>query len=154
MCHVRIDEVLDLTFDLIGMHFRQPRIQVVREIPPGMTVWGNANQLQQVFTNIALNSAQAMEQGGGELKICAELDAVGSCVLTIHDTGPGIPADCQEKIFDPFFTTKPTGRGTGLGLSIVYGIVSRHNGHIVVDSAPGQGTTFTITIPTHAPSHS
>ena len=153
MCHVGVDEVLDLTFDLIGMHFRQPRIKVVREIPAGMTVWGNANQLQQVFTNIALNSAQAMEQGG-ELKIGAALDAAGSCTLTISDNGPGIPAESQGKIFDPFFTTKPTGRGTGLGLSIVYGIVSRHNGRIVVDSAPGQGTTFTITIPTKEPSRS
>jgi two-component system cell cycle sensor histidine kinase/response regulator CckA len=150
MRHVRVDEVLDRTFDLIGMHFRQPQIKVVREIPATMTVWGNANQLQQVFTNIALNSAQAMEQGG-ELKISAALDSAKNCALTISDTGPGIDAEHQEKIFDPFFTTKPTGRGTGLGLSIVYGIVSHHNGRIVVDSPPGQGTTFTITIPTTEP---
>jgi two-component system NtrC family sensor kinase len=70
--------------------------------------------------------------------------------LQVVDTGPGIPADIQEKIFDPFFTTKPEGMGTGLGLSICYGIVHDHGGRISVHSVPGQGATFTIALPRDA----
>ena len=67
--------------------------------------------------------------------------------IVISDTGCGIPADHLRKIFDPFFTTKPPGKGTGLGLSICHGIIQRLGGRIAVDSAVGQGTTFTITLP-------
>jgi len=149
---VLLDEVVDRTFELLGMHFKQTRIEIVREIPAALAVWGNANQLQQVLTNIALNSAQAMDQGG-ELRIRAHKNSAGAATLIISDTGPGIPRKHLDKIFDPFFTTKPTGLGTGLGLSIVYGIVEHHGGRITVDSEPGQGTTFTITLPTSDPAH-
>ena len=66
----------------------------------------------------------------------------------MRDTGPGIPEEIQAKIFEPFFTTKPVGKGTGLGLSVSYGIVKNHKGDIRVESGAGQGTTFTITLPT------
>src|SRR5258708_18654449 len=70
--------------------------------------------------------------------------------LQVADTGPGIPAEIQQKIFDPFFTTKPEGTGTGLGLSICYGIVHDHGGRITVHSVPGHGATFTISLPRDA----
>ena len=66
------------------------------------------------------------------------------------DTGPGIAAEQLKKIFDPFFTTKPIGEGTGLGLSISHGIIERHGGKIEVESAPGQGTTFSVFLPVDA----
>jgi signal transduction histidine kinase len=144
---LRIADVITATFDLIGGHVRQ-HVIVEFDVPPDLTVWGNANQLQQVVTNIALNSIQAMEHGDRDsvLRVrCRRAD--GSVVLEIADTGPGIPEEHLEKLFDPFFTTKPTGRGTGLGLSIAYGIVKSHGGQINVESS-GRGTLVRITLPT------
>ncbi|MBK7945933.1 MAG: hypothetical protein IPJ85_11800 [Flavobacteriales bacterium] len=68
-------------------------------------------------------------------------------IIRIADTGVGMSDDIKARIFDPFFTTKPVGEGTGLGLAIVYGIINEHQGTIAVDSIPGEGTTFTITLP-------
>jgi signal transduction histidine kinase len=67
--------------------------------------------------------------------------------VEISDTGVGIPKNIQSKIFDPFFTTKHVGQGTGLGLNITYNIIKQHNGNITVRSEPGEGTTFTISLP-------
>ena len=67
--------------------------------------------------------------------------------LSVTDTGVGIPPEVQPRIFDPFFSTKDESKGVGLGLAVVYGIVQRHHGRIDVDSRPGHGTTFTITLP-------
>jgi two-component system, NtrC family, sensor kinase len=103
------------------------------------------DQIQQVFVNIILNAAEAMTKGGS-LKIhSAALPDHQSVTITFRDTGPGIPEEVREKIFDPFYTTKE--HGTGLGLSISYGIIEQHGGTIVVDSAPGKGSTFAITLP-------
>ena len=72
-------------------------------------------------------------------------------VLSVTDTGGGMPAEVIERATEPFFTTKPPGKGTGLGLSISYGIVKDHGGVIDVDSAPGKGTQFTVRLPKHPP---
>jgi signal transduction histidine kinase len=78
-------------------------------------------------------------------------NAGDNVMITISDTGPGIPKEMQNRIFEPFFSTKESASGTGLGLSIVYGIVRAHQGAIVVDSAPGRGATFRITLPVDGP---
>jgi two-component system NtrC family sensor kinase len=103
------------------------------------------DQIQQVFVNIILNAAEAMTKGGS-LKIRSARSADReSIVITFADTGPGISEEVRERIFDPFYTTKE--HGTGLGLSISYGIVEQHGGTISVDSNPGKGSTFTISLP-------
>ena len=99
-------------------------------------------KLQQVFLNLLLNARDAMPSGGW-LTIATRLDH-GEAVVEVSDTGSGIPADHLARIYDPFFTTKATGQGTGLGLSITYGIVREHDGTIHCDSAPGQGTRFSL----------
>jgi signal transduction histidine kinase len=104
-------------------------------------------QLQQVFTNLFVNAADAME-GKGELSISATYDHDRSLFLfSVKDTGPGIPEDQLQKIFDMFYTTKPAGRGTGLGLSISQNIVKLHGGQIYVECPPEGGTVFTIELP-------
>lgn len=106
-------------------------------------------QLSQVFLNLIVNAAQAID-GAGWIRIDGQAtdDAV---VVTVADSGRGIPADIIRHIFNPFFTTKPVGQGTGLGLTIAYKIiVDGHGGSIHVDSRAGRGTTFTITIPRKA----
>jgi len=102
-------------------------------------------QLNQVFLNILVNAAQAIEEKG-EIKIKTRAEN-GNVVITISDNGSGIPDDIKEKIFEPFFTTKDVGQGTGLGMSISYDIIKEHDGQIKIDSEAGQGTTFTIELP-------
>jgi signal transduction histidine kinase len=123
-------------------------------------VRGDRSQIQQVIMNLAVNSRDAMPNGGN-LRIETEnvfLDdtdsrkhleaAVGRYVMiSVSDTGIGMRPEIQERIFDPFFSTKDQGSGTGLGLSTVYGIVNQHRGHIEVSSEPNQGTTFRVYLP-------
>jgi len=125
--------------------------------------WVNANptQIQQLLLNLSTNSAHAMSDHGGVLKIDLRSVALSAhdtdklnlkpgsyTKLTVTDTGHGIDADLHQRIFDPFFTTKSTGEGTGLGLSVVHGIVENHEGAMNMNSTPGKGTEFTIFIPT------
>lgn len=116
------------------------------DLPP---VWGDGNALQQVVMNLLTNARDAV---GGHGEIAVETGVAkgpGAVRLTVRDTGPGIPPEILPRIFEPFFTTKAT--GTGLGLSISYGIVREHLGTVDVESRPGQGTTFTLTLPTRRP---
>ncbi len=102
-------------------------------------------QLNQVFLNLLVNAAQAIEDHGTiTLRTGCEGDQVW---LAFTDDGAGIPAELQSRIFDPFFTTKPVGQGTGLGLSLSYGIVQKHGGRIELVSRPGESTTFTLWLP-------
>ena len=115
-------------------------------LPP---ILGNANQLQQVLMNLAINAQHAMGEDGGKLSIetAIEDDIV---TITVDDTGPGIPDDVAANIFEPFFTTKAAGEGTGLGLSVSYGIIQDHKGEILVSRAPSGGARFEIQLPVNA----
>jgi len=115
-------------------------------------------QLERVLLNMVTNARDAMPDGG-ELRIeivnrsgdgSAQLPEPAYTVISITDTGHGMPSDVRERIFDPFFSTKPGTRGTGLGLATCYGIVSSHGGVIRVDSRPEQGTCFEVWIPSYA----
>ncbi|MEO7730907.1 MAG: ATP-binding protein, partial [Kofleriaceae bacterium] len=109
-------------------------------------------ELGQVFLNLIVNAAHAMEgQERGKLKVTSEVDGA-HIVISIADTGGGIPPEIQQRIFDPFFTTKEVGRGTGQGLSIARAIiVDRHRGSLSFDSIAECGTTFVIRIPIEGP---
>ena len=124
------------------------------------TVLGEPTKIHQILMNICTNAAHAMKDGGGTLLVSLtratideeaarrhQAEAGPSLKLTITDTGHGMPAEILEKIFDPYFTTKGQGEGTGLGLSVVYGIVQSLKGCIAVDSQPGRGTSFTVSLP-------
>jgi PAS domain S-box-containing protein len=136
-------------------------IEVYNYTSPNLwTITGNVTQLHQVLMNLCVNARDAMPNGG-KLSISAEnfvvdenyarmnLDAkVGSyIVVTLTDTGTGIPAEMVDRIFEPFFTTKEVGKGTGLGLSTVIGIVKSHGGFINVTSVMGEGTEFKVFLP-------
>ena len=118
------------------------------------------SQLEQVLVNLATNARDAMPDGGTltmktsqttiDRDFCRTFgygEPGEYALITVEDTGFGIPKDIQQKIFDPFFTTKDTGKGTGLGLAIAWGIVKQHKGYIVVDSEPGKGSRFQIFLP-------
>ncbi len=122
-------------------------IAIRTELDPGIpAVLADADQMRQVVLNIILNAADAMPQGGNlRIRSCMESGS-GRVMLKISDTGPGIPAEIQDKLFEPFFTTKKT--GTGLGLAIAYGIMERHKGELKLESSLGHGTTVSVILPT------
>jgi CheY-like chemotaxis protein len=102
---------------------------------------GDPVELREALTNLILNALDAMPRGGVLELRTREVD--GQVELSVKDTGVGMPEDVRQRIFDPFFTTKGA-QGTGLGLSITYGILMRHRARVVVESEPGQGTTFAL----------
>jgi PAS domain S-box-containing protein len=142
-----IARVLDDTLQLLEPQLRRNQIEIVRSYDPDAPeVFGNAGKLQQVFTNLILNARDAILDGG-RITIAAGPADDGSLAVEISDTGVGIAPENVAKIYDPFYTTKGVGQGTGLGLAVSYGIVQEHTGRIGVESIPGRGTTFRITIP-------
>jgi PAS domain S-box-containing protein len=143
---VDVNAVINDVLSLLEHQMKTGRIQVRKELastPP--FVLGIEYKLQQVFLNLFLNARDAMPKGGW-LTIVTRSDGENA-TIEVGDTGSGIPADQLSRIYDPFFTTKDIGKGTGLGLSITYGIVQEHGGSITCDSAIGQGTRFTLTLP-------
>ena len=106
------------------------------------------SQLNQVFMNLLVNAAQAIEERGN-ITIRTGRQGDKEVWVEVADTGKGIPAENLNRVFEPFFTTKPVGQGTGLGLSLSYGIAVKHQGRIAVASEVGKGSTFRVTIPIH-----
>ncbi|WNG44868.1 HAMP domain-containing histidine kinase [Archangium minus] len=120
-------------------------VTCVSHCPEGLEVVGNPQRLEQVFVNLITNAIDASPQGG-RVELFAE--ETGEQVLVrVVDQGHGIPPELTQRIFEPFFTTKQPGEGTGLGLALVSSIVQEHGGTLEVDSQPGAGTTFTVTLP-------
>ena len=145
---IDISQVLDDTLQLLEPQLRRNQIEVLRAYEAGLPgVYGNSGKLQQVFTNLVLNARDAIPDGG-RITISTDCSEDGSLTVAVSDTGIGIAPENVAKIYDPFYTTKGVGRGTGLGLAVSYGIVQEHAGHISVESTPGGGTTFRITLPT------
>jgi two-component system NtrC family sensor kinase len=124
------------------------QVSVVEHLEENLPrVIGDPGKLQQVFVNMVMNAIQAMS-AGGQLTVTTGSPDAGTVLIEIRDTGCGIPDENLKRIFDPFFTTKATGKGTGLGLSVSHGIVQQHKGSISVSSRVGEGTAFTIALPT------
>ena len=144
---LNIARVLDDTLQLLEPQLRRNQIEIVRSYDPeAPEVLGNAGKLQQVFTNLILNARDAIIDGG-RITIKTSVAEDGSLNVEISDTGIGIDPENVAKIYDPFYTTKGVGQGTGLGLAVTYGIVQEHTGRINVESTPGHGTAFHITLP-------
>jgi two-component system NtrC family sensor kinase len=152
-----IKEVLLLLQHRTARLQRRIDLRLTRELPK---ISADAGSLRQVLMNLLLNAIYFTPEGGG-ITIATEADAAparqglaecGSRIrLTVRDSGTGIAPEVAGKIFDPFFTTKPVGEGTGLGLTISHRIIEEHGGSIDVESAPGEGTAFVITLPSAAP---
>jgi PAS domain S-box-containing protein len=154
---VDINQPLRAVFALLGEQLRVRGVKLLLDLQDDLPlVFADSNRLEQVFIDLVVNARDAMEEGmerlEGEtfqhtLKV-KTFQEDSQVVVTITDTGSGIPDDVKEKIFEPFFTTKEVGKGTGLGLSISYGIVKDYDGMIEVQSEVDKGTTFKITFPT------
>ncbi|MEY2929295.1 MAG: hypothetical protein RL033_44 [Pseudomonadota bacterium] len=153
------DVIAALDWALRVSHATLSRVaKIRRNIEPMAAVKGDEVRLGQVFLNILLNAAHAMQDGdptANELAVSTTLemqaDGVEQARITICDTGSGMTPEVLDRIFDPFFTTKPVGTGTGLGLSVCHGVIKELGGSIRVESEPGRGTTFDIRLPMAAP---
>jgi two-component system, cell cycle sensor histidine kinase and response regulator CckA len=156
---IDINQLMEVSSDLFGRTHKD--IVIHRYLQDGIwTVEVDRSQMEQVLLNLYVNAGHAMP-GGGDLYLETKnivLNenytrpfgvAPGPFVrISVTDTGIGMAESVRKRVFDPFFTTKEMGRGTGLGLASAYGIIKNHNGIITVDSEPGEGTTFTISLPT------
>jgi PAS domain S-box-containing protein len=139
-----INNGLESTLNVVNNEIKY-KATVQKDFGDIPAIKGYPQQLNQVFMNILVNAAQAIEKKG---EIAIRTSKVDDQVeVKISDTGSGIPEENLQKIFDPFFTTKDVGKGTGLGMNIAYNIVKKHHGTIAVDSQVGKGTTFTIRLP-------
>jgi PAS domain S-box-containing protein len=157
-------EPLDLNAVVVGMEKMLQRLigddlHIVTALDPElMTVEADPSSIEQVILNLAVNARDAMPDGG-ILTICSKNETLERtdaawgirpgryAALSLTDTGHGMDTDTVARVFEPFFTTKEQGKGTGLGLAMVYGIVKQSGGHVVVESKPGHGTTFTVYLP-------
>lgn len=142
---VSLSEVLHESLKLVSGDAEKNGVRLNSDIPRDLPlVHGDRELLQQAFLNVLLNAKEAMP-GGGVLNVAARGSADGHVRVDIEDTGVGIPPAELPKIFDLYYTSKEA--GSGIGLSVVYRIVQLHDGEVAVDSTPGEGTRFTITLP-------
>lgn len=143
--HAGLDSTLNIVKNEIK--YKADVIKKYGEIPEIECI---ASQLNQVFMNLLVNAAHAIDERG-TITIETGLSDKNFIWISISDTGKGIPKSNLKKIFDPFYTNKPIGQGTGLGLSLSYGIIEKHSGRIDVESIEGQGTKFAIWLPVSQP---
>ncbi len=147
-----INDVLDRSLNIVRNKADFFNIKLVTEFDETLhRVKADASQLQQVFLNMIMNAADAVE-GKGTISIITKNvieDNTEFVEIEFRDTGTGISAENIEKIFEPFFTTKPVGKGTGLGLAVSHGIVQDHGGKLVVESKQGEGTSFFVKFPAY-----
>jgi PAS domain S-box-containing protein len=146
---VSLVDVVDRSLKMVDNDLRH-RAQLVRTIADVPPVTGNASRLEQVVVNVLLNAIQSLrpERPTNEIEVVL-LERGPQVVLTIRDTGRGIPATLRDRIFEPFFTTRAVGEGMGLGLSVCRTIIEGFGGTIEVASTDGEGTTMTIALPVH-----
>jgi len=153
---VDVHQVLESVSQMAASVVRA-RARLVKDYGEVPLVKGNEGKLFQVFLNLLINAAHAIEEGAtetNEIRLTTRVEVGGRVLVVVSDTGQGIPPEHLRRIFDPFFTTKSSGLGTGLGLSICDTIVTALGGHISVESSMGGGTTFRVTLnaaPSRAP---
>ncbi len=146
---VDVERVLESSIKMAWNEIRH-RARLVRQYQGVPQVEAEAARLGQVFLNLILNAVQAIPEGDvqrNEIRVTTRVDAEGRVVAEVRDSGEGIPEVVRQRLFEPFFTTKPIGVGTGLGLYICHHIVTALGGAIQVESAPGEGSLFRVSLP-------
>ncbi len=145
---VNLNQVLQEMLSLIEGHVIlrdvELKVETDSELP---AIYGHRSKMEQVFLNLVINAAEAMEGKGSMVLSTKSLPEANEVQVIFQDNGPGMNEDVASRIFEPFFTTKSRGRGTGLGLSISHGIISQHGGRIDLETVEGKGTKITVALP-------
>ena len=147
---VELNGMIQAALELLGFQIRTENVAIKLELEQGLpAIDGDADQLTQVITNLILNAAQAMQgwKGARRLKIRSWHDEQQHVLVSVADSGPGVPMEIHSRIFEPFFTTKGNKGGTGVGLSLCLSIVASHGGQVHLEDTPGGGATFTMELP-------
>ena len=148
VAEVNLTELAEEAIQLITHEAQNRDIKIVRQMEPSLNpIWSDAYQIRQVLLNLLTNAIHAVNSDG-TVTIAVE-DVGDSQVITVSDSGQGIPRENLDKIFEPFFSTKPPGQGTGLGLFVSRGIIEKLGGTVEVASKIGQGARFSIQLPKH-----
>jgi two-component system NtrC family sensor kinase len=145
-----LNRIVKTTLSLVSPKLKLANVTVEQDLAEDLPATRcDSSQIQQVVLNLVLNGAEASQsRAERRLAVRTRLAAGGTAVtLSVQDNGEGVRQENLSRIFDPFFTTKPEGKGVGLGLAVSYGIVEAHGGDIAVTSKPGEGATFTVTLP-------
>jgi two-component system NtrC family sensor kinase len=140
-----LNDVIQRTLPVLSTELDKRNIELVTDLNPVPTVVADPQEIEQLVLNLTMNAIQAIDENGS-IRICT-LNSGSAAVMTIADSGPGIPEEIRFRIFDPFFTTKAPGEGTGLGLSLCSGIVSDLGGTIDINSKESAGAMFIVTLP-------
>ncbi len=145
--------IIEDALTLVAQQFRkQAYVEIETAISPGMeTLVCDHNRITQVLINLLLNARDALQPGGGKVRVrfwtLANENGRDEVVFSVANNGPAIAPEVLDRLFEPFFTTKPVGSGTGLGLFIAQNIVAQHNGRIMAENMPGGGVIFTVVLP-------
>ena len=146
---VEVNEIIHEMVELLRAEANQYAVSIRTDLVADLPkITADRVQLQQVFMNLILNAIEAMKETGGVLTVMTQLSQDGQLLISISDTGVGLPKEKNEQIFDAFFSTKP--QGSGMGLSISRSIVESHGGRLWATSNNGRGATFHFTLPTPA----
>lgn len=145
-----LEDIINRSFDIMRHHMRLAKVEAEKVINlQNNKILCDPDQLLQAIIALLVNAVEAMPHGGRLRIVAAEAEnSPDQILISIQDTGVGIPEEIVDKIFEPFFTTKKDQKGVGLGLPVVYGIIQRHHGKMWVKSKPNEGTTFYIQLPT------
>jgi signal transduction histidine kinase/CheY-like chemotaxis protein len=146
---VEVNPTIDALLSLVWKQI-QFRARLVKHLGPVGPVRANESRLRELFLNLIQNAVQAIPEGDPEhhqIRVATAMGEREQVIITIQDTGAGIPAENLDRIFDPFFTTRPAASSAGLGLSLCRRIVTELGGQISVESAVGRGSTFRVTLP-------
>jgi two-component system NtrC family sensor kinase len=143
-----VQGIIEDTLRLATNQIKLAKVKIKGELAPNLPpIYGDQQQLKQVFLNLVLNALDAMPKGGSLSISCNNTRDREHVCVEFTDTGVGIPEHRISDIFNPFFTTKSGAKGTGLGLAVSRGIIRQHGGDIKVKSQEGTGTTFSVLLP-------
>ncbi len=149
---IHINRIIGEVISFFRPRFQKENITLLTELQQGLPIiQADESQLRQILINLIVNASHAMPQGG-TLTI-RTFKQENNLILSVADTGEGMSEDVKKQIFLPFFTTKDIDQGTGLGLSVVHGLIKAHHGDIIVNSSPGKGSDFIVSLPINGLKH-